>query len=157
MRLWELFEDISPLDIQRIEYALDKFVYQPTDKVKKREPVLDVDLPTASSSHFMQRLNLRGDKAQITPAQIYSLLKQARENDSLGFAKKLDKLSKENDPGETITLVDKDGLTIPVIIRQDPTCVKTQNGNPVCVNNRGTTQPKNKMVAKTIFRKGVED
>jgi hypothetical protein len=156
MRLWELFEDITPADIKDIERKLDHDVYQPADKLKKNQPVLDLDLPTGNS-HFMQRIQQRNAVAKITPQEIEALLARAKLDPKLGFAGKLDALSKEEDPDTDIVLQDpRTKLTIPAIVKPNTQCVRSTDGNPVCLTRQGK-EPKNKIVAKTIFRKGVED
>lgn len=156
MRLWELLEDLTPADIKDIEHKLDNQVYQPADKLNKNQPVLDLDLPVGSS-HFMQRILQRAGIAKITPQEIESLLARAKQDPKLGYNRNMDTLSKETDPNDEFVIQDpRTKLTIPVIVKPNPSCVRTTDGNAVCMTRQGK-EPKNKMVAKTIFRKGVED
>lgn len=156
MRLWELFESISPSDVDRLEKHLDAHVYQPADKVAKREPVIDLDLPKGRS-HFMQRLVTRADKAGITLPEIYRLLKRAKEDPSLGVSKRIERAATAEDPHFDITIRSEDDLIIPFTVRENPQCSKTQPGNPVCSDHYGRKMPRNRMIAKTIYRKGVDD
>ncbi len=155
MLLSDLFEDVSAYDVKRVEAALDRFVYQPEEKVKTRQPVLDVDLPV-KSAHFFQRLNQRKELAKIDLGQIYNMLKRAKTDPSMGYSQILDMLAKEDDPRATIVIQDEDDLQVPVIIHANPECETCTDGNPVCKTKTGTA-PRNMMTAKTIYRKGVDD
>jgi hypothetical protein len=105
----------------------------------------------------MQRIQQRNAVAKITPQEIEALLARAKLDPKLGFAGKLDALSKEEDPDTDIVLQDpRTKLTIPAIVKPNTQCVRSTDGNPVCLTRQGK-EPKNKIVAKTIFRKGVED
>jgi hypothetical protein len=159
MRLIEIFEDVSPVDLKKVELALDKFVYQPEDQIEKREPVLDVDIPTSPNNHFVQRLNQRGEKAGINLGQIYSLLKAAKTEPQLGYQDDLEDLSKEQDPETDLVIKskEKNPLTVPVIVVPNPQAVKTNIGSSVGVSATGQKVPKNRMIPKTVFRKGIDD
>lgn len=156
MKLSDLFEDVNAYDVKRIEAALNRFTYQPEDKIKNKKPVLDVELPT-KSAHFFQRLNQRADKANIDLGQIYNLLKNAKADPQMGFARTLDILSRMDDPDATVTIQDDKGLTVPVIVHANPECDITTDGIPVCKTKDGDLLPRNTMTAKTVFRKGVDD
>ena len=157
MRLWELLEDITPADIKSIERSLDAEVYQPPELVKKNKPVIDLELPVGNA-HFMQRIIQRADKARISADEIKDLLYRAKTDPSLGYAKEIDALSKKNNPDDSITIQDpKTKLTIPVIAKPNQVCKSSSvDGVPVCLTQQGKA-PKNKLTAKTIFRKGVDD
>lgn len=157
MRLWELFEDITPADIRAIERTLDARVYQPAEKVRTNQPVMDLDLPT--DQHFMQRVTQRSGKAKITPNEIANLLARAKLDPSLGYAGKINQASVDGKPGQTIEIKDpKSNLVIPTVVDRNPNCKPnaTNPDNPVCGTPAGK-QPKNVLRAKTIFRKGVAD
>jgi hypothetical protein len=157
MRLWELFEDITANDIRNVERTLDDRLYQPAEKIRTNQPVLDLDLPT--DQHFMQRIVGRSDKAKITPNEIANLLARAKIDGSLGFKDELNQAAVDGRPGETINVQDpKTKLTIPLVVDANPACKpnSTSPDNPVCGTAQGK-QPKNIIRAKTIFRKGVED
>lgn len=159
MRLIEIFEDVSPTDLKKVELALDKFVYQPEDQIKNSEPVLDVDIPTSPRNHFVQRLNQRGEKAEINLGQIYSLLKAAKTDSSLGYQDDIEDLSKAQDPEDDLVIQsrEKHPLTIPVIVKPNPQAVKANNGSSVGLDANGNKVPKNRMIPKTVFRKGIDD
>lgn len=157
MKLTDLFEDVSPTDIKRVEVALDKFVYQPEEKIKNRDPVLDVFLPTSSTNHFIQRFNQRAEKANITLGDVFNLIKNAKTNPELGFTKELNDVSLEQNPEQTIVFKDKDNLTIPVVVVPNPACKISSENNPVCKTHSGSLEPKNRLIPKTIYRKGVND
>lgn len=159
MRLIDLLEDISAYDLKRIEKALDAFVYQPEEKIKKSAPVLDVDIPTNKDNHFVQRLNQRSEVADIPLGSVYNLMKNAKVDQSLGFKKELDDVAREDNPDETIVLQDigKHPLTIPVKVVPNPDAVKTSPNNPVGVSKAGQKVPKNKIIPKTVYRKGIDD
>lgn len=156
MRLWELFEDISPAEIKDIEHTLDDLLYQPPEKVKRNQPVIDLDLPTGRS-HFMQRIIQRADKANITAREIQHVLARAKTDPSMGVADKINAASKIDNPQDDILVRDPDtDLTIPMVVVPNQSCEKTTDGIAVCKTPVGKA-PKNKIVAKTIYRKGVED
>lgn len=156
MRLWELIEGITPAEIEQIERELDQTTYMPADQVAKQKPVLDLELPSGRQ-HFMQRIIQRADKAKITPQEIEQLLLRARTDPKMHLVKKLDDISRETDPSDEIVIQDpKSKLTIPVTFNANPDCVRSSDGSAVCLTRTGK-EPKNQMVAKTIFRKGVED
>lgn len=159
MRLIDLLEDISAYDLKRIEKALDAFVYQPEEKIKKAAPVLDVDIPTNKDNHFVQRLNQRSEIADIPLGSVYNLMKNAKIDQSLGYKKELDDVAREDDPDETIVLQasGKHPLTIPVKVVSNPDAVKTTPNNPVGVSRTGQKVPKNKIIPKTVYRKGIDD
>ncbi len=153
MRLSELFEDISPLEIKRIENSLDRFVYQPREKMRRGKDVLDLVLPTRG--HFMDRLNQRAKEQDITTQEISDLLSRAKTDPSLGASKKLEKLSTQNDPEYTVKVEDPDtNLTIPLIVVPNNFCDPDTkiDGLSVCRTDRGI-EPKNKAIAKTVFRR----
>ena len=157
MRLWELFEDITPADIRNVERTLDDRLYQPAEKVRTNQPVLDLDLPT--DQHFMQRIVGRSNKAKITPNEIANLLARAKIDPSLGFKDEINQAAVSGRQGETINVQDpKTKLTIPLVVVPNPACKpgSTDPKNPVCGTQQGK-QPKNIIRAKTIFRKGVDD
>lgn len=158
MRLFEIFEDVAnPVQVKQVADLLDKKFYQPADEIKKNRPVLDVEIPTSAANHFIQRYNERSDVAKFSLRDVYQLLARAKKDPSLGYADSLEDLARENYPLDTVVLQDKDKLTIPVIVKPNPKCVKMTDGNPVCVTRNGTKEPKNQLIPKTIYRKGVND
>lgn len=153
MRLTELFGDITPEDLKRIENSLDRLVYQPQEKMRTGKDVLDLVLPTRG--HFMDRIKQRAKDQHISTDEINDLLKRAKTDPSLGFDKKLNQLSKENDPDYSLTVEDpKTNLVIPLAVVPNNYCdPETKiNGLSVCRTNKGI-EPKNKAIAKTIFRR----
>lgn len=157
MKLDDLFEDFSAMDLKRVEAALDRFVYQPEEKIKARDNVLDVYIPTSKSNHFVQRLDTRSEKANINLGQVFNLIKAAKTNPSFGFSDDLNRLSREQDPEETLVLKDPENLTIPVVVVPNPECSTSFPNNPVCKTASGSLEPKNRIIPKTIFRKGFDD
>lgn len=154
MRLTELFGDITPEDLKKIENSLDRFVYQPREKMRTGKDVLDLVLPTRG--HFMDRIKQRAKDQHISTDEINDLLKRAKIDPSLGFDKKLNQLSRKNDPDYSLTVEDPESkLVIPLAIVPNYHCdPKTKiDGISVCKTNRGNIEPKNKAVAKTIFRR----
>lgn len=153
MKLWELFNDelpeILPQDVKKAEFRLNKLVYAPDEKVKKNQPVVKVELPVGNPkadrpAHFYQRAWERG----ITPEDIIRTMKHGHDQNE----KKLEKIAKERDPNDEMVFTDPRGyIRIPVIVKPNQDCSKTQDGNPVCMTPDGK-QPKNKLVAKTITR-----
>lgn len=157
MRLWELFEDIKPADIKNVERALDARIYQPAEKVRTNQPVLDLDLPT--DQHFMDRFVQRAGPAKITPNEVANLLARAKVDPSLGFKNELEQAAVHGKSGQTIDVQDpQTKLNIPLVVKPNPECKPnaTNPDNPVCGTPDGKA-PKNKVVAKTVFRKGVRD
>lgn len=157
MRLWELMGPITPSDIKGIERRLDKEVYQPEDKIKRNKPVIDLELPT--SAHFMDRIIQRADKANISPEEIEQLLARAKTDPRLGVQGTIDDVSREEDPEADIYIKDPQSqLTIPAIAVPNPNCKPgtTNDQFSTCMTPMGK-QPKNKLVAKTIYRRGIED
>jgi hypothetical protein len=159
MRLNEIFEDVDVTQLKKVERALDAFVYQPPDKVQKSKPVLDVEIPTKSSDHFIQRFNERNKTNNFNLGQVYELLKAAKTDPSLGYADELDTLSREDHPHETINIKDKgkDALVVPVIVQANPEARRISPNNPVALDRQGKKVPKNQLKPKTIFRKGVQN
>lgn len=155
MRLMEL---LSPRDVKSIEQQLNAEVYQNPKAVGGKAPPVKLVLPT--HAHFMDRLRQRGDDHHITDQEIKDLLARARLDPSLGVAKEIDKHAKMNEPEGTIVIKDPDThLTIPVAFNPNDHCMPNQhfqNGVPFCKTPNGK-EPKNLMIAKTIYRKGVED
>jgi hypothetical protein len=52
---------------------------------------------------------------------------------------------------------EKNPLTVPVIVVPNPQAVKTNIGSSVGVSATGQKVPKNRMIPKTVFRKGIDD
>lgn len=157
MRLWELMGTINPASIKDVEKRLDTTLYRPEEKVKKNKPVIDLELP--SNAHFMDRLIQRAKKANISPEEIESLLARAKADPSLGFKDEIEDVCWDERPEDTITIQDKkSGLTIPTIAVPNPNCKPgtTSDKFSTCMTPNGK-EPKNRLVAKTIFRKGVQD
>ena len=155
MRLMEL---LSPRDVKSIEQALNAEVYQNPKAVGGKAPPVKLVLPT--HAHFMDRLKQRGDDHHITDQEIKDLLARARLDPHLGVSKQIDKHAKMNNPDDTIVIQDPDThLTIPVVFNPNNHCMPNQHfqdGVPFCKTPTGK-EPKNLMVAKTIYRKGVDD
>lgn len=158
MRLFELLEDIArPADIQRVADILDDKFYQPPEQLRRGKPVLDVEIPTSSSNHFIQRFNQRSDIAKFTLKDILQLLARAKVDPSLGYIDTLDDLSKKNNPLSDVVIKGEDNLTIPVVVKPNPKCKTMTDGNPVCVTHSGQKEPKNRIIPKTVYRKGIPD
>ena len=156
MRLFEIFEDTaSPANVKVVADTLDARAYQPADKVAKNAPVLDIEIPT--SGHFIQRYNQRSDIAKFSLKDVFNLLYRAKTDPSLGFAKELDALAREDDPEDDVVVKGSDNLTIPLIVKPNPEAVKTTPNNPVAMGRRGNKVPRNQAIVKTIYRKGVND
>jgi hypothetical protein len=159
MRLWELFSDVQASraamkrDIERVEDRLNRTVYAPQDKIKARKPVLDLELPTGSPArpaHFYQRAWER----KIKPSEIEDVLRQGKDD----FSDELDAAAKKTDSRDTFDYYDPmTHVHVPIMVVPNPRCVKSQEGNPVCLTRDGKLEPKNELVAKTIIRKGSPD
>jgi hypothetical protein len=153
MKLWELF-DIEPIDLKKTEFRLNKLTYAPDEKVKKNQPVVKVELPIGNPkagrpAHFYQRAWERG----ISPDEILKVMKKGHDE----HEKIIDKIAKEENPHDELMFYDQSThVEIPVITVPNRDCSKTQSGNPVCMTPDGK-QPKNKLVAKTVIRKGEQD
>lgn len=152
MRLWELFSDLDEKSLSAVERELDANDYQPADKVKTQKlPVIDLD---PSSPHLQQRLAQRARSAGITPDEMEDLLHRGREKfkAEIGQASRMDQFS-----GEQIDFYDPASkLLIPTIIAPNPHCKPGSRGKTVCQTPQGL-EPKNRLVAKTVVRKGTPD
>lgn len=158
MRLFEIFEDTaSPANVKVVADTLDNRAYSPADKVARSAPVLDMEIPTSGKNHFIQRYNQRSEKAGFNLKDIFKLLYRAKTDPSMGYAKQLDNLSREEDPNDSIEIRGDDALTVPVIVKPNPEIVKSTDGNPVGLTRQGKKAPKNQVIPKTVFRKGVAD
>lgn len=160
MRLFELFDGpATPANIDKLEKTLDNNFYQPADKVKNNEPVLDLEISDNPSSHFIQRYTERAKKADFGLADIASLLARAKTGALPGYKEKLDDLSRENYPLEDLVIksTGENPLTIPVIVKPNPVAKNMQNGNPVASTRDGKKVPKNIIIPKTVYRKGIDD
>jgi hypothetical protein len=157
MRLSQLFEFSPPSaeDIKNIDQSLNQDVYQPADQLRKGKPVIDLEIPT--DTHFMDRIIQRSDKARITKGEIYNLLKAAKQDPRLGLSREIQDLSVEDDPNKDIVARSPNNLIIPLIARPNTDCVKEKPGTAVGWDRRGNLVPKNKLTAKTIYRKGIPD
>lgn len=162
MKIFELDSHWAQL-ISGIEKFLDDRVYQPSDKVKGWKPgndsVLDLDLPTGEA-HFIERLKQRAKGQNITPKEIAQLLANAKLKPDLGVKKEIEDAGKENYPSEEVFIQDPiTKLTIPVIVKPNPKCDQKsfRDGVSVCLTKKGELAPKNRVVAKTIYRKGFTD
>lgn len=160
MRLFELFDGpATPANIDKLEKTLDDKIYQPAEKVKKNEPVLDVDISKSPSSHFIQRYTERAKKADFGLLDIMRLLADAKTGKLPGYKDELDNLSRENYPLDSIKIQGggENPLTIPVIIKPNPAAAKMQDGNPVAATRAGQKVPKNLIIPKTVYRQGIDD
>ena len=154
MRLWELFSDLNERNLKDIERDLDSQVYQPAEKVLQGKPVIDLDL--LSSPHFIQRVNQRAGNAGVSPEEVEDLFRAGREKFKveIGQASRKDNFQ---DTGSHIDFYDpKTKLMVPTIVQPNPNCKPNSRGKVVCQTPNGT-EPKNRLVAKTMFRKGVDD
>jgi hypothetical protein len=151
MRLWELFSELDEKSIRDVEKHLDKTDYQPDDKVKDgNKPVIDLDL---SSPHFIQRLNQRSKTASISPEEVEDLLHRGREK----FKVEIGQASRATQAGQHIDFYDPETkLLVPSVVTPNPNCKPNSQGKIVCQTVNGL-EPKNRLVAKSIMRKGVED
>lgn len=152
MRLWELFGEISPSDIKSVERKLDTTEYQPPEKIKAEKPVIDLDL--LSSPHFRERLIQRSKSAGITPAEIEDLFHKGRDKYKIeiGQATRQDQFH-----GNQIDFFDPETkLLVPTIVTPNPNCKPNTRGKVTCQTVDGP-EPKNRLVAKTIMRKGTPD
>lgn len=155
MKLWELFNDelpeIQPSDLKKAEFRLNKLVYAPDEKVKKNQPVVKVELPVGNPkadrpAHFYQRAWERG----ITPTEILRTMKIGHDE----YEDKINKMAKTENPRDELVFRDPTThVEIPVMAVPNRDCTKSQEGIPVCMTPDGK-QPKNKLVAKTVIRKG---
>jgi hypothetical protein len=150
MRLLELFSEINEKSIGAVERDLDARDYQPADKVQAGKPVIDLDL---SSPHFIQRLAQRGKSAGITPEEVEELLHNGREK----FKAEIGQASKTDSVSPSVAFYDQDSkLMVPTIAVPNPACKPGSRGKFTCNTVNGPA-PKNKLVAKTIVRKGTPD
>lgn len=161
MRLNEIFNEdtVTPAGVENLEKVLDKNFYQPDAAVKTDKPVLDMEFSKNPSSHFIQRFNQRSDIGKFSLVDVGRLLAQAKTDPSLGFKDELDALSKENYPMDDVILQAKgpNPLTIPVIIKPNPAATKMTDGRPVAADRAGNKIPKNQIIPKTVYRKGIDD
>ncbi len=160
MRLFELFDGpATPANIEKLEKALDTKFYQPMDKVKTNQPVLDLDIDSRPTSHFIQRYTERAKKAEFGLADIAALLARAKTGAIPGYKDELDDLSRENYPMDDLVIQGQgpNPLTIPVIVKPNPEAKKMQDGNPVAADRTGKKVPKNRIIPKTVYRKGIDD
>lgn len=151
MRLWELFSNLEEKSLRDVERHLDATDYQPVDKVKDGgKPVIDLDL---SSPHLVQRLNQRSKTAGISPEEIEDLLHRGREK----FKVEIGQASRATQPGQHIDFYDPESkLLVPTVVTPNPNCKPNSQGKIVCQTVNGP-EPKNRLVAKTVVRKGVDD
>lgn len=160
MRLFELFDGpATPANIDKLEKTLDDKIYQPAEKVKRNQPVLDVDISKKPSNHFIQRYNERARKADFGLFDIMKLLADAKTGKLPGYKDELENLSRENYPLDSVMIQDtgENPLTIPVIVKPNPEATKMEPGNPVALSRGGKKIPKNIVVPKTVYRKGIDD
>ena len=160
MRLFELYDGpATPASIEKLENFLDAKFYQPAEKVKTNQPVLDLDIDPRDTSHFIQRYKERAKKADFGLADIAALLAQAKSGALPGYKDQLDDLSRENYPLDDVIIKSKgpNPLTIPVIVKPNPEAKKFEPGNPVAANRQGQKVPKNLITPKTVYRKGIDD
>ena len=151
MRLWELFSDLDEKSLSAVEKELDAKDYQPVDKVKTEKlPVIDLDL---SSPHLQQRLVQRGKSAGISPEEIEDLLHRGREK----FKVEIGQASRADQTGQHINFYDPESkLLVPTIVQPNPSCKPNSRGKVVCQTTQGPA-PKNRLIAKSVMRKGVDD
>jgi len=160
MRLFEIFDGpATPANIDKLEKTLDRNFYQPEDKVKANQPVLDVDIDSSPRNHFIQRYGERARKANFGLADIAALLASAKTGKLPGYKDELDDLSRENYPMDNVVIQGKgeNPLTIPVIVKPNPAAAKMQDGNPVAADRQGKKVPKNRIIPKTVYRQGIMD
>lgn len=155
MRLWELFSDLNEKSLSAIEKELDAKDYQPADKVAKgKEPVIDLDL--LSSPHFRERIVKREKSANLNPEEVEDLFHRGRQK----FKAEIGRASREDDfrgTGSHVEFFDPETkLMVPTIVQPNPNCKPNSRGKIVCQTTNGP-EPKNRLVAKTIMRKGVAD
>lgn len=160
MRLFEIFDGpATPANIDKLEKTLDDKVYQPANKVQRREPVLDLEINSSPSSHFIQRYSERAKKADFGLMDIMRLLAGAKTGAIPGYKDELDDLSRENYPLDDIVIkgTGPNPLTIPAIVKPNPAAKNMQDGNPVASTRNGEKVPKNVIIPKTVYRKGIDD
>lgn len=153
MRLWELFSELNEKSLSSVEKTLDTNYYQPPEKViAGKQPTIDMDL--LSSEHFRDRLIQRSKTAGITPEEIEDLLKMGREKYKveIGQASRTDDFS-----GDKIDFYDPETrLFVPTVVAPNPDCKPGSREKIICQTPTGP-EPKNRLVAKTVFRKGTPD
>lgn len=153
MQLWEIFGNLDEKSLPAVERSLDIQDYQPPEKViAGKEPTIDMDL--LSSNHFRERLIQRSRSADITPDAIEDLLRKGREKykAEIGRAARQDQFS-----GDQIDFYDPETkLLVPTIITPNPNCKPNSRGKITCKTPTGI-EPKNRLVAKTVIRKGTPD
>lgn len=153
MRLWELLKHLDEKSLSAVEKDLDINDYQPPEKViAGKEPTIDMDL--LSSGHFQDRLIQRSKTAGITPDEVEDLLHRGRQKYKveIGMASRQDQF-----PGNQIDFYDPESkLLIPTIVAPNPQCKPSTRGKITCQTPKGV-EPKNRLVAKTVIRKGTPD
>lgn len=151
MRLWELFSDLDEKSLSAVEKDLDAKDYQPVEKVKTAKlPVIDLDL---SSPHLQQRMAQRGKTAGVSPEEVEDLLHRGREK----YKAEIGSASRQDAFGNQIDFYDPTSkLLVPTTIQPNPACKPNSRGKVVCQTTQGT-EPKNRLVAKTVVRKGTPD
>lgn len=154
MRLRELFEDITPMDIRQIQRKVNQEVFAPQSKLSSGEPVVQVTLPVGDPihnrpSHFFQRAWER----DISPDEI----ERALHIGAVWHEDELEDIAAEDNPKGEIEFYDPEShVLIPAIVKPNENCRVRKDGTPYCIASGGR-QPKNTLVAKTIIRKGEPD
>jgi hypothetical protein len=158
MRLCELLDlNLNEKDLRSIERDLDDRDYQPADKVAANKPVIDLDL--LSSPHFIQRVQQRSGEAGISPEEVEQLFHKGRQTYKREISKAAQEQSPELNAYDEIQFFDPDTkLKIPTIVKSNPACKPSsrQGKGSTCQTEKGPA-PKNRLVAKTIMRKGTPD
>ena len=151
MRFMEIFENVSPSDIQNIQNKLNSNSWMPEKLMALNGPVIRLDIP--KKGHFDQRRNERSSEQDISPEEIETLLFKAKTSDLSPYKEILDKYSKMDDVNTTVKIKDEDGLTIPLAITHNNRAIYTSPESAVAGDKNGRRVPKNIAFAKTIFRK----
>lgn len=158
MRLSELLnQDLNERNLRSIEQDLDAHEYQPPAKVAANKPVIDLDL--LSSPHFIQRVQQRAGEAGITPDEIEQLFRKGRETYKAEIGAASREVSPEQNAYDEIQFFDPETkLMVPTIVKSNPACKPGSRGQKgsVCQTQNGPA-PKNRLIAKTIMRKGTPD
>jgi len=155
MKLNQLFEDISVDDLKYITNNLNRKLYQ-NNKTLQHDNMIKLEIPT--DAHFMDKLIQRQTKANITLKEIEKLLIDVKVNPNFNCTKEITNLSrKSNIIDTTIIAQNPEKLIIPLVVKPNKDCVNSVDNSSIGKDKNGKIVPKNIIVTKTIFRKGVRD
>lgn len=155
MKLHEIFDlsesvyDITSKDIATIEHLLN-------DKFFGSKFTIVFPIGTQRNpSHFYKRAWERG----VTPKEIINTIVKGFSKFKKEFVAILnDEIEVSDNHRPKYDFYDPETkILIPILVEPNFDCKKHQKGNPVCLTANGTKEPKNKLYAKTIYKKGEDD